>query len=293
MQIIYIPFGYLFEFCYKVFGPIANYGLAIILFTLITKIVTFPFAIKQQKGSIEMARLKPKIEELNKKYKNDKLKLSEETQKLYKEENYNPLSGCLSTLIQFPIIIGLYGVINAPLTYILHVKNDVIDAAAKILELAAKSRPQITIINKIDEIRAAAPEIANQIDKINLDFGFINLGLRPSMSQFNLLWIVPLFAFLTAFLSGWVSQKTNPSLQSQGSAGKAMLFTLPFVSLLIAFSMPAAIGFYWGISNVVMALQTLLINHYYNFNRISAIEQAELALKRRENEEEIKKRVRF
>ncbi len=293
MQLIYVPFGYLFEFCYKVFGPYANFGLAIILFTLITKIITLPLAIKQQKGTMEMARLKPKLDELNRKYKDDKLKLSEETQKLYKEENYNPLSGCLSAFIQFPIIIGLYGVINAPLTYILHVKAEVIDAAVKILDITKKTAGyQITIINQIDKIRDAAPEIAEQIDKINLDFGFLNLGLRPSMSQISLLWIIPLVAFLSSFLSGWISQKTNPTMQSQGSAGKAMLFTLPFVSLLISFTLPAAIGLYWAISYIITALLTLVINHFYNFYRMSAIEQADIAVKRRKYEEEVKERIK-
>ena len=109
------PLGWLMWLCYKI---VSNYGIALIIFTLLTKLILFPLAIKQQKSSLRMARMQPKLEELQKKYGKNKEKYNEEMLKLYDEEKYNPMSGCLPMLIQFPILFGLIDVIYKPMTHI-------------------------------------------------------------------------------------------------------------------------------------------------------------------------------
>lgn len=87
---------------------VGNYGVAIILTTLLIKIILFPLSLKQEKSMQKMKELQPEIEAIQKKYKDDKTKLNEETAKLYKEKNVNPFSGCLPLIIQLPIFVALY-----------------------------------------------------------------------------------------------------------------------------------------------------------------------------------------
>lgn len=91
-----IPLGYVMWGCYSL---VKNYGIALILFTLVTKLILFPFSLKQQKGMVKMARMQPKLMELQKKYGNNKQKLNEEMMKMYEREGYNPMSGCLPLLL--------------------------------------------------------------------------------------------------------------------------------------------------------------------------------------------------
>ena len=132
LDFIAIPFGYVIEFFYNI---TQNYTLALLLFALVVKVVLFLFGIKQQKNQVKQARLRPMEMAIRKKYagRNDKptqMKMNEEIQKLYSEEHFSPLSGCLPMLLQFPIIIALYNVVINPLRYMLHF------SAEKILEFA-------------------------------------------------------------------------------------------------------------------------------------------------------------
>lgn len=126
-DIINIPLGFVLRFCYQL---TSNYGLAIILFTLIIRVVLVPLAIKQQKSMAHTVRLQPKIEALQKKHGKDKQKLQEAQMKLYQEEGANPMGGCLPLVVQLPVLYGLYNVIYHPLLYIVqlsvNVKNRVV-----------------------------------------------------------------------------------------------------------------------------------------------------------------------
>lgn len=114
------------DFLYQLFGSIlraiydfvGSYGWSIVLFSIFAKVIMIPLSIKQTKSMQMMKIINPKMQELQKKYASNKQKLNEETQKLYQQYNYNPLSGCLPLLIQFPIIIGLFGVLRMPEKYV-------------------------------------------------------------------------------------------------------------------------------------------------------------------------------
>ncbi|MCI5802015.1 MAG: YidC/Oxa1 family membrane protein insertase, partial [Oscillospiraceae bacterium] len=131
------PLGWIMWFCYLV---VRNYGIALILFTLLTKLMLLPFAVKQQKSTIKMAIFKPKMDAIQKAYGNNKEKLNEELMKLYEKEGYNPMSGCMPMLIQFPILFGLIDVVYKPLTHILRLSSAEItiatDAAKGLMEKA-------------------------------------------------------------------------------------------------------------------------------------------------------------
>ena len=116
MSILYRAFGLLLNFIYSF---VSNYGLSIILFTILTKVILFPLSLKQQKSMVKMQQVQPKLKEIQEKYKSDQQRQSEETMKLYKEHGVNPMGGCLPLLIQLPILFALYRVMYQPLTYML------------------------------------------------------------------------------------------------------------------------------------------------------------------------------
>lgn len=112
------PMGFIIEHIYNL---VSNYGLAIIIFTIIIKMILIPLNVRSQKAMRKQQKIQPVIAELQKKYANDQEKLQREMMKIYKENNISMTGGCLPMLIQMPILIGLYRVIQSPLTYLLHV----------------------------------------------------------------------------------------------------------------------------------------------------------------------------
>lgn len=115
MEFLYQIFGWML---FQIYGIVHNYGLSIIIFTILMKVLLLPLNIKQTKSMKDMQRLQPELQKLNKKYKNNKEKLNEETLKLYKTFKVNPAGGCLPLLLQFPILIGLYQTLLHPETWV-------------------------------------------------------------------------------------------------------------------------------------------------------------------------------
>lgn len=112
------PMGFIIELIYNF---IPNYGVALIIFTIIIKLLILPLNLKSQKSMVKQQKLMPQLQELQKKYANDKEKLNKEMMELYQANGANPASGCLPMLLQFPIIIGLFQVIQKPLSYMLRI----------------------------------------------------------------------------------------------------------------------------------------------------------------------------
>ena len=114
MGIIAKPIGYLLALIYKLVG---NYGISLIILTVIVKTVLYPLYAKQIKSTANMSDMSEKAKEIQNRYANDKEKMNEEMQKLYAETGFNPMSGCLPMLIQFPIIMGLFALLRNPMKY--------------------------------------------------------------------------------------------------------------------------------------------------------------------------------
>ena len=114
MGLIAKPIGYLLAFIYRLVG---NYGISLIILTVIVKLVLYPMYAKQIKSTANMSDMSEKSKEIQKRYANDKEKMNEEMQKLYAESGFNPMSGCLPMLIQFPIIMGLFALLRNPMKY--------------------------------------------------------------------------------------------------------------------------------------------------------------------------------
>ena len=292
MNIISYPFGWIMYFCYSI---VKNYGLALILFTLFTKIILFPLSIKQQKNTARTQALAPQLEKLKKKCGNNKQKYNEEMMRIYQEKNINPMSGCLPLVIQMPIIFGLYYVIYAPLTYILRLPKQTIDAARSVIEKNADKiqlfadinadkqfdrRPQLYILDAIQKNPGQFSEKLsdNVIDKIgNFDYSFfgLDLGKIPTWG-WNLLILIPILSFLTnlgyTFYTQHMMKKNNPSASQMGMGMSAMLYVMPVVSAVFTFSFPAGVGIYWIVSTVFSFFQTMLLYKLYSPARVAAVD---------------------
>ena len=281
-----------------------NYGVAIILFTIILKFLLLPFSLKQQKSMAASGKLAAKQKELQKKYANDRVKLNEEMQKLYSQEGVKPGGGCLMALIPFPIMIGIYYTVINPLTNVLHIAGQRVSEALTMLQQipavgASFSTNtfynQMNLIRHFDDMRPYltmfSDQELNQIDTLSQGFNFLGLNLlgTPSGSDFStMLWLIPALCLLSSLATRFFTMRLQPGMQQQQGCMKVMLYALPLFTAWIAFTTPAAVGFYWIISTLTTFAQTLLMHKFYSpahitaraeAQRIALLEQEEAAVK--------------
>lgn len=280
-----VPFAWLMQQCMNLLN---NYALALVAYALITKIITFPFSLKQQKNSLNMVRLKPYQDALQKKYGSNREKYSMELQKLYQREGYNPMSSCLPLLIQLPLIFLIYSIVRHPLTYVYYGEFFTSKAAQRVYELALKVEKLPDAIQKVvDKItagEAAATTISNyELQIYNLSgtslagddlFGIINLSRTPNEQFWSWMILIPIIACVTSFLVSWVSQKYSPMQQSADpstqSSNKMMLYMMPLMSLFFTYSLNCALGLYWIIGNLFSIAQTFILNKIYDPKKVLA-----------------------
>lgn len=287
------PLGWIMYWIYEV---VNNYGLSIILFTLLTKIILLPTSYKQQLGSVRMQALNPKLNKLRKKYANNQQKLAEEQQKLYQEEGVNPMGSCLPLIISMILLYGVLDVVYRPLSHILRIPESVLETAKTIIEnndLADKyfkTRPELTILGQVKANPDLFSSIRDEyIDKIlNFDNTFlgIDLGVIPSWKPevwdkaAVLLMLIPITSGLVQLLftiySQYKQKKMNPDMPNMG-AMKVVMFIMPVFSVWLAFSVPAGVGFYWIWSSVFSFLQSFLLYAYFSPARIEKINEKEKA----------------
>lgn len=291
MNFITEPLGVIMNFFYR-YVAFENYGLAIILFTILTKIILFPLILKQQKSMLMTQELQPKLKELSENYGDDREKLSIEQQKLYQKYGVNPMAGCLPMLIQFPLIIAIYQIVRNPLQYISGLSSDVIlklgqawqtaqGIAADKLYKAADAVDQLAVNSHFLSASAETLEQngVNASNFINMDFlRFFDLGETPWTALKNVfdgkfglaaLILIPILATGTTYLSQWITtgmkkKKDKKDVQdSTQQATNTMLKLMPLMTLYFAFILPAALGFYWFIGNVLSLLQTVIMNKFF------------------------------
>lgn len=266
----------------KFYELTGSYGMSIIFFALLVNLLMAPFMAKSKKSMMHTTLIQPKIQELQRRHEGNPQKLNQEMQKLYQEEGINPMSGCIWSLIPFPILIALYSVIRQPLTRMMFVTDEVVATLQDFLV----SKGWYTVPAKADayvEIRLAdlahqhwdevQTALAGQVDGLmNIDFGFLglNLGQKPEWNFFMhtdwsdaSVWLPALGLFLIPFISAflsWASMKisnmSNPpqtqNAQTDASM-KSMTLMMPLMSIWICFVMPAAMGIYW-IANSVFGM---------------------------------------
>ncbi len=276
MQIFGWPLGWVMWALYWVFR---NYGVALLFFTLITKVLLFPLAIKQQKNMAKNALLQPKLEKLQKQYSKNRERYQQELQKLYAEEGYSPMSGCLPLLIQFPILFGLIDVVYKPLTHIARLGSDLISQATEIAKTLANynaSSPEISIVRAVNDpslvenFSSLGEDFISRVQEVNLSFFGLNLGEVPRFAL-SVLIIIPILSGLTSLLTSFVSMKMNPSNQQATGMMKGMMLIMPVFSLVIAFNVPQGVGLYWIFSNLLATLQTVILYKIYTPEKMEQI----------------------
>ena len=276
-----MPVAYILRFCNKIVGN--HYILALLIFAVLVEIVLIPFGIKQQKNSIKQAGLRPKEKAIREKYagRDDqptKQKMQQEIQELYQKEGYNPMSGCLPLLIQFPIIIMLYNIVINPLKYVCGLSEESITAAAELVksfgvEVTATSGHTINLmaaiqkigVEKFLDIPGFTDDMVNTMP--NLTYFGINLGLNPSFTpadkiQYWLL-LVPVLTFVVYFFSGKLTRKLSYQPQmddaQMGCSNKMMDVMMPLFSVYITFITPAAVGIYWIFKSILGVLKQWIL----------------------------------
>ena len=282
---ICMPFAVLVRLFYNLTG---SYGLSIILFTIVIKLIMLPFQMKSKRNMVRMNRMSGKMNEIRKKYANNQAKANEEIQKLYQEEGVNPMGGCLWTMIPLPILIALYSILRQPITHFMSIKKDValslidkvaaagadISAIATIKDGVTEFTPygQIALVKLINE---DLPQVAEGIEKwFHIDFNFIGLDLtrhpwdavkafEPSWAVIGLI-LIPILAggfqlLMTIMTMKQTAQQGNAASQTQG-----MMYMMCLFSVYIAFIMPASLGIYWIAQTVFSMIQEFFMNKFYN-----------------------------
>ena len=297
----------------KFYEATGSYGLAIVVFALMVNLIMTPFMAKSKKSMMRSSRLQPKIQELQRRHEGNQQKLNAEMQKLYQEEGINPMSGCLWSLIPFPILIALYSVIRRPITRMMFCADSVVDALKEFMTAQgwyvagsgrADAYAEITLSNLAhqhwSEVTSA---LAGKIDGLmNIDFRFlgINLGEIPQWNFFTKtdwsdpsVWGPALGLFLIPFISAalsWASMKISsaatPSTgdaQSQATM-KSMNLMMPLMSIWICFVMPAAMGIYWIANSVFGMIRDYTLTKIYKkkLDEEDAVRAAERAEREKE-----------
>jgi YidC/Oxa1 family membrane protein insertase len=301
----------------KFYELTGSYGLAIIFFALLVNLVLTPFMAKSKRSMMHTSRIQPKIQELQRRHEGNPQKLNQEMQKLYQEEGINPMSGCIWSLIPFPILIALYSVIRQPLTRMMFVADEVVTTIQEYFV----AQGWYTVPTKTDayvEIKLAdiahkhwaevQTALAGKIDGLmNIDFSFLglNLGDKPEWNFFLTtdwsdvsVWLPALGLFLIPFISAFlswgsmkISNATNPQAQDAQTAAsmKSMNIMMPLMSIWICFVMPAAMGVYWIANSVFGIIRDFTLTKYYQKKLDKEDAERKAARSEREKEMESKR----
>lgn len=263
-----------------------NFAAAVFLFTLFINLALLPLTLKSQKASVGQMRIKPKLDELKKKYGDDKQRYSQEMQKLYQQENISMSGGCLPTLIRMPFLFSVYYLITQPLTYFGGVSAE---KAAEIMKtLGVKS--QVEAVNVIQSTGNLPAGVDSAVERLDFSFFGLNLTETPKFNidifnNFQWIWLIPIMAFaaqmLTSIISLRLQKRTNPDAPSMSG----MMLTMPLISLFIGFSVPGAVGFYWACSSLVGGLIQAGVQYFYGPQKMLAAERAKDIVKVYEEEQ--------
>ena len=273
MGIILKPFAMLLMFLYEFFN---SYGIALILFGFIVKLVLFPVTLKSKKSMIQMNMLSGRMNQLKAQYGKNPERYNMEIQKLYEQEKVNPMGGCLWSLIPMFVLIGLYGIIREPLTNMMDLPKDMVAQVAELTGVANTGNyPQIAMVQALNDsavlasVKAALGDAAAGLQGMDFSFLGMNLADIPSYKFWQqgtpgiLMFILVLVSVATSYLSMKVSMSTNQMRKDDGNSqvdqtNKMMTWMMPLMSLWIGFSVPAGLTVYW-ISQYIMTMLTEVI----------------------------------
>ena len=289
------PFAALVRLFYSLTG---SYGVSLILFTLVIKLILLPFQMKSKKSMVRMSRMSGKMQEIQKKYANNQMKMQEEMQKLYAEQGVNPMSGCLWSFLPLPILMALYYIIREPIVYFMNFGTrgnglKVLEAAKEVVTSIGLSwstttsgetvrdgiYAQIEIVKHLSD-NASNPAVqkffAENPNWVNVDYHFLGMDLStvPSDAFAMLktgitlgaigLILIPILSAAFQVLTMKITMKGQPMEGAAASSNKMMMWMMPLMSLWIGFTLPAALGVYWIAQSAFSAIQEAILGRFYN-----------------------------
>lgn len=276
-------FGYLLNLIY---GVVNNYGLAIILFTMAVQIILLPFSIKQQKTMIKNNKIQAKVKELQEKYKNDQVRLGQETMDLYKAEKMSPCSGCLGSILQLILFVSIFYLVRQPLTYMERLDADKINQYVEKYQISQQSN-----YKEIDIIREAK-KAGDESISIDMNFLGIDLSNVPSRNWGDLtVYIIPGLYVISSIISMRITMNAgkkkltkeekeeeerkkreqkalikadddDDEFDTVEAMNKQMMFMMPIMAVSVALVAPLGLALYWLINNISSTIQRLIINRF-------------------------------
>lgn len=315
MTKIFMPLYWLFGICMSFLMGILNeqYFIAITLFVIGTRLILIPFNIKQQKTTAKSSRIQAKISKIQKKYAktpnqsqkqmaDNRTKMNEETQALYQRENHNPMNmGCGPMIFQMLFLFGIIGIIYYPLQYVIRVSATDLATLTEAVKQAMGDEKttyiELLILSKFEQVKqivgdSVSPEILGKISdyRNGMIIGSFDLTQIPKWNE--LMVVVPIVSGITSLGSSLYSMKVqkinNPTMAEQNKMMNMTMLFMPLFSVYIAFQVPAAVGVYWAISNVVSVLQQIVLNLTYPPRKVTARSMIEGTIQRRSREAHIK-----
>lgn len=272
---ICVPFAFLTRLFYSWTG---SYGVALILFTLVVKLVLLPFQLKSKKSMLRMNRMQGKLNDIKTRYANNQQKQQEAMAELYAKEGINSMSGCLWSMIPFPILIALYYIIRVPLRYFMSLSESVI---AEITTLAgtlgftaaegSQAYEQIYLAKFIHEHWADFAGKFDGLIDLNYNFLHIDLAAQPSslFSQFPgggwPVWgalLLPIISAGIQFAMSFITMRTNGS--APNGSTKTMMYMMPLMTLWMGYILPSALCIYWIANSAFSLIQEVTLNKYFN-----------------------------
>lgn len=294
MSILYFfakIFGYVLNFLYQLIG---NYGVAIILFSILVKLLTIPISIKQQRTMKKSAKIQEEMKQIQFKYKNDPEKMNQEVMALYKRENMSPFSGCLSSIVQIILLLAVFILVQSPLTYMVKLDSQVInqlDTIANQSQVSNSRYKEIQVIQYVRTLKNEVPvneeeqddnyKLINQYkDKVNLNMDFLGIDLSAVPTQNLSDWktlVIPILYVITSFVSirmttNMQNNKKDKKLITDGNeekkeeynpmleANKSMSWFMPLMSISIAIIAPLGLALYWLMNNLLSITERIVLN---------------------------------
>lgn len=270
MDFIADIFGYLLNFIYEF---VNNYGLAIIIFSIILKILLLPISISQQKTLKKSQKMQEKTREIQEKYKGNQEKINTEMIELYKREKMNPFSGCFSSIIQLVLLISIFLIVSKPLTHMKKVDSELIQQYTD--EIKTQYQEENKNLN-YTEI-AIIKEKGYTDDRVYLNMNFLGLDLNSVPMQEYTNWkvyVIPGLYIISSFISIRITSNMNNKkkkkeenrekneLDAIEQANKNMMWLMPLMSVTIAIIAPLGLALYWLVNNILVMIERLVINHF-------------------------------
>lgn len=279
MYYICYPFGYVMKWCWELLG---NYGLAIILFTLCTKIILLPVSVWVHKNSIKMVTIQPDINFIKAKYYGDRDRIAEEETKLYKKIGYSPFASVVPLLLQLLLLSAVVYIVKQPLTSILHISGETVEALARSFGL--EESDQLGVIRMIQsgaETDTSLSAVVSQIKSFDLSFAGFSLGVEP-YKTWEIYTLVPVIAGASSLLLCWVQNAINVLQAEQSKLNKYGMTVLSVgISLSLGFFVYSGVALYWVASNLFAIVQQLVLNAVINPKKYvdySKLEESRAAL---------------